>query len=56
MEVVKHVLGADGPVGVEKFVAHVQEQSLAQPWQPGAQEPVDCGILLPQRVGLLSAG
>lgn len=56
VEEVEHVLWDDGPVGVDQLLAHVQELSLlAQAGQPGAHEPIDRGVLLAQRVGVLAS-
>lgn len=55
VEVVEHVLWANASVRVDKLFAHVQELSLAQSGQPGAQELVHSGVLLPQRVGPLAS-
>lgn len=57
VEEVEHVLRDDGSVRVDQVPAHVQELGLlAQSRQPGAHQPVDGGILLPQRVGTLTSG
>lgn len=56
VEEVEHVLQDDGSVGVDEALADVQELSLlAQPRQPGAHQPVDRGVLLPQGVGTLAS-
>lgn len=56
VEEVEHVLRDDGSVGVDEALADVQELGLlAQPRQPGAHQPVDCGVLLPQGVGALAS-
>lgn len=51
MKEVKHVLSADGSIGVDELPAHIQELSLAQLWQPGAQVSVNSSVLLPEWVG-----
>lgn len=57
VEEVEHVLRDDGSVRVDQVPAHVQELGLlAQSRQPGAHQPVDGGVLLPQRVGTLASG
>lgn len=57
VEEVEHVLRDDGSVRVDQVPAHVQELGLlAQSRQPGAHQPVDGGVLLPQRVGTLTSG
>ena len=53
VEVVKHVLRADGAVRVNKLPAHVQELSPAQPRQRVAQNLVNRRVFLPQGVGSL---
>lgn len=56
VEEVEHVLRDDGSVGVDEALADVQELGLlAQPRQPGAHQPVDRGVLLPQGVGALAS-
>lgn len=56
VEEVEHVLRDDGSVGVDEALADVQELSLLpQPRQPGAHQPVDLSVLLPQRVGTLAS-
>lgn len=56
VEEVEHVLRDDGSVGVDEALADVQELSLLpQPRQPGAHQPIDRSILLPQWVGTLAS-
>lgn len=55
VEEVKHVLRDDGSIWVDELPAHIQVLSLAQPRQPGAQEPVNGSVLLPQWVGTLAS-
>lgn len=57
VEEVKHVLWDDSPVRVDQVPAYVQELSLlAQSRQPGAHQPIDSHVLLPQQVGTLTSG
>lgn len=53
MEEVKHMLWADGPIGVDKVSTHVKELSLRYSGQPGAQIAINGCILLPQRIRIL---
>lgn len=56
VEEVKHVLRDDGSVGVDKASADVQELCLLpQSRQPGAHQPVDRSVLLPQWVRTLAS-
>lgn len=53
---VEHVMAGDGPIGVHKAAAHIQELDRPETRQCGAEEFIYLCIFLPEGVWKLSSG
>lgn len=55
MQKIKHVVAGDGTVRVHEAPIRIQELDIGKLRQGDLEELVHLGILLPQRVGLLTS-